>query len=454
MERGSLRVKKSFIVGLIAVFLNLLILVFVNSESEIVSKNISYFVFIYLFIYVRLLFRGDRAFLFSSYFSIFYFVFLFVSAVSAEAGAYMLEAGRNGSLNGAALVVATFFIICLETGRVSYSWAARYAEKMAYPKFSSSLEMLVSFLVLLLTLVFCGYVLFRYSGSMLLGVERADYLSTVVPSWVVAVKSLSLQSFLICVTAYLMLKKGVAKKIFGAGLLGILVCLIVVFGEKFSALNLCVMFMLIALAGVAPDLKFSRKIITLCILAFVVALSLVAYSYISLGRDPGFIFTRVVLQAQVIWSVMDAPLDIIFWGSGADCFFGCEGFATGAQYLDYLVLPEKLYEFYQRSGTSLSGYFPAVLIHQYGVVMAMVVAVIGSFLLAGAQAFLVIAIRKGALLFSFVLFKIYYMILAFLYFGQIGVFNSVVVVCVTAGVAMILMAKIKRGELSNLGAGK
>ncbi|WP_315337173.1 hypothetical protein [Pseudomonas grimontii] len=447
-------IKKTLAVAVVFICFNLLLLVFLKFESGLVSKYISCLVFISFFIYLWLLFRGARAFLLSSYFSIFYFVFLFISAASAEEGAYMLEAGKYGSLNGATLVVATFFIVCLETGKFSYSWVESFAGKISYPRFSNFTEKLVAGLILFLTLVLCGYVLFRYSGSFLLGVERADYLSRVVPPWVAIVKSLSLQSFLICVTAYFMSKQPLTKRIFGLGLLGILACLIIIFGEKFSALNLCVMFSLMALAGRAPNFNFSRGIILFCAFALVSVLSLVAYSYVSLGRDPDFIFTRVVLQSQVIWSVMDAPLNVILWGNGGGCFFGCESFNTGAQYLDYLVLPEALYEFYQRSGTSLSGYFPAVLIHQYGLLVSMIVAVIGSFFLAGVQAFLVIAIRKGALLFSFVLFKIYYMVLAFLYFGQIGVFNEVVVVCIVVGLLMILLANVVRYESTNLGAGK
>lgn len=76
----------------------------------------------------------------------------------------------------------------------------------------------------------------------------------------------------------------------------------------------------------------------------------------------------------------------------------------------------------------------------------MIAAVVGSSILAAVQAFVVMAIRKGALLFSFMLFKIYYMILAFLYFGQVGVFNEVVAVCVVLGIVMIVVSKINRDE--------
>ena len=366
----------------------------------------------------------------------------------------MLEAGKHGSPNGAALAVATFFIICLESGRLSYYRVKTFAEKLVCPKFPRSFEMLVAFFILASTLLLCAYVLYQYSGPMLLGIERVEYLSFVVPSWVAVVKSLSLQSFFICVMAYLMLKHSFAKKIFGLGSVSVLACLIIVFGEKFSALNLCLMFFFMALAGASPDIKFSRKFWVLCALGFVGVLSLVVYSYISIGRDFRFVFTRIVLQAQVIWSVMEAPLNIEFWWRDGGCFFGCEGFSTGAQYLDYLVLPDALYELYQRSGTSLSGYFPAVLIQQYGFFFALIVAVVGSCLLASVQAFLVIAIRQGALLFSFVLFKIYYMILAFLYFGQIGVFNSMVVGCILIGLIMILLAKKWRSGPLTLNVGK
>ena len=441
-----MRVKKTLVLACATIFLNFILLLIIKAEDLFLSRVLYCLGFVTICLYLGCLIRESRAFLYSSYILFFYFGFLLVSAASAEAGAYMLEAGKYGAINGAALVVATFFIVCLETGRITYAWVEKLSKNLDYPKFPKSLEISVVFIILVLALVFCGFVFFRYSGSMLLGVERADYLSMVVPAWVVVVKSLLLQGFFICVTAYLMLGASMAKKLIGFGLLGIILSLIVIFGEKFSALNLCVMFLFIALAGAAPDFKFSRRILFLCASMFVCALSLVVYNYISLGRDASFVFTRIVLQAQVIWTVMEAPLNTIFQGAGSDCFFGCEGFKTGAQYLDYLVLPEVVYEYYQRSGTSLSGYFPAVLIHEYGIFLALIAAVVGSFFLAAVQAFVVMAIRKGSLLFSFMLFKIYYMILAFVYFGQVGVFNEVVAVCVLLGIVMILVSQIKRNE--------
>lgn len=187
-------------------------------------------------------------------------------------------------------------------------------------------------------------------------------------------------------------------------------------------LNFYLMMGLLGLAAAKPEMKINWRVIAFGCGLVVFLLALLVYSYAAIGRDASFILTRIALQGQLLWGIID--IEEVSWVSGGGCFLGCEGFVSGAQHLTYALLPTYLYEFYLRGGNSLSGFYPALSVYSFGIGGAFVITAFFALILGWLQGYLVAQMRSGAILFAFFVFKIYVALMLFFFAGDLGVFNN------------------------------
>lgn len=366
----------------------------------------------------------NRSFMLGSYFIIYYFLFLLMSCFLVESGALMLEINQFGFPNGSLLVVIVFFILALEFGRVGYVFGDR-AGGLAFPRIKGRWEQCFVYVTMFFSVSASLYVVFKYSSPFFMSMERVDFIALYAPSWFGAVKSLVIQSFfLVAVIALSHQMVTNVKRL--AWLVLVLYCLfaVLVFGEKFSLLNSFAMMFFLVVSS--KNFRFSFWGVVAFSFAVCMVVLLVAYKYITAGRGLLFIVDRIALQAQVVWMYMNfdgaqSAYDV------SSCLLGCDEWTSGSDLITFLILPAYLYDFYRATGSILSGFSPAIYLFFLGPAFGVAFFGMISFLLGFMQGYMAVQIRGGGIIFPFLIFKVYFALLLFLYMNDLGVFSNVLV---------------------------
>ncbi len=352
---------------------------------------------------------------FSYSYQIYYFIGVLVSAIFISNGAEMLEINKSGSANGVFWMIAVFFISGLEASRLVYSKTSKTFRCSSVPLLEGRLEFgLMVSIVCFVVFLIC-YVFFKYSGPLILGIERSTFWNYIVPGNLSFIPSLLVQTFFFSIALWWSRVGGVYKNIFS--LLVVVFYLfgtVIVVGQKFSSLIIYFSIFLFFVAAHNANFRISFKVIFFLVLVMVVVVALVVLSYFHIGRDATFILIRVALQSQLNWSVIDVLEVPWLPSSPITCFFGCQ-YETGRDYISERYLPPATYEHYKISGSGLSGFLPALPVLTFGLPLALVLHVLISMLNGAMQALLVHHIRHRNAIYSFLLFKAHFAIVLFWY---------------------------------------
>ncbi|SPJ34389.1 DUF6418 domain-containing protein [Kushneria phyllosphaerae] len=440
----------SVLPGVLLILLSSLLLVLERATGLFGQPAIAAAFFILMvLIYLTNIFIKSREFTISYFYQIFYFIFLLVSAAIVANGAYMIEIAKEGNANGVFWALAIFFITGLEVSRFAYYCSMRNFERLPSPRVHIAVEKGILLAIVFLAIAISFYVLVRYSSPYLLKIERNDFWTAVVPSSLGFVPSLIFQTFFLALSLYWM-KDGGDKKLASVIVLSYLFITVFVLGQKMSFAITYTMILGFFIAAHKPDFKISWRVMLVSGLAGLSVLGLLIYSYVIIGRDADFILIRVALQSQLNWSVLDGPEFPWFSTVLASCYLGCQGFDSGADFMSYYYLPEAVYNHYTNTGTGLSGFFPALSIFSLGFPLALVAYMLTSFVMGILQAYLVNHIRRKNIIFSFLVFKIYFAVILFVYAGIQVIFNKpfwlAVLLCMAMLVLLKLFSKQDRGN--------
>lgn len=370
-------------------------------------------------IYTFRLFKEHPNFVATSFFIIFFYFGITISSYFIETGAFMIEIEERGSRENLIPLLSLFYLIGTEASLLGFKWINKINPTVAnYPK---KIEKFISIIFITTGIILSLFIFTLYSSPIILGVERHTYWTKIVPEHWSIVKIIVIQGF------FFVLALGHLKQIkkfnFKALMLSWVFITFFILGEKFTAF---IYYIAVLVFFWNPD-KANLKIITLAntrktiVLSILLIASLLA-AYKAIGQNYNFIFTRIALQGQLLWSVMsDANLlDFKF----SKCFIGCAQFKDGADLLSYTFLPRARYEAYSEAGVNLSGFFPALQIYYFGLAAALLTHFIFSIFIGCTQCYLTIAIKNSSYIIGFAVLKIYTALLFFWYAAKYEAITS------------------------------
>lgn len=356
--------------------------------------------------YLRVFLHDHRAVVLTSFYQIYSSLGMLVSAAIISGGAYMIEVSHYGTSNGFFWVVIIYFVAGMEMTRIGYNLGGRIHLGMGAPRLSPSVAHLLLLLIVGATLIVAAYVFILTGGPLLSGVDRVTFWRTMAPAGTSLVPSLVTQSFFFAAFYFLWQRKS------GGGMLlptAVVICYILtalfVLGQKFSVFIIFLNTWLLLLPGILPDFRFKFKHLVMMAFVAVAVLLYVAATYILDGKDASFVITRAALQAQLLWSVFDEPGALSLLPQHPGCYFGCDLFASGQDYITYRYLPIVRYNHYAEVGTVLSGFMPALSILTLGMVTSISLHLTISFILGFAQRKMVASFANRNLIYGFLLFK-------------------------------------------------
>jgi len=419
------------------VFSACIIMFFVERMHLIAFSPISIIAIVIALIrYFYLCVQSKREVLFSSFYQIYAMLALLLSAIAISSGAYMLEVGAFGSANGSVWVILAYFIAGIEaTFRGFQSKISLGIAGKIIPQPWPVARRLILVIVCAVGLI-GFYILFTAGSPILIGVDRVTFWRSIAPEHFSFIPSLITQTyFFICyytLVAHKM-RDHPAASVFVIFLY--IFITVVILGQKFSAFILLASAWLMVLPGVFPNFKIRALYVLPVVVISILLLLLVVWSYSLSGRDASFIFYRVALQAQLIWSVLSDPYNFkLFPSSDWRCYFGCGFMDSGQDYISLQYLPFDLYKYYYSGGTTLSGFMPALSILTFGIIISFLIHLLVCFMLGVMQREICLTVRKGNFIASFLLYKVQlgFMLMWF------SALNSTFIGIILAAIALII----------------
>ncbi|MGX9728049.1 MAG: hypothetical protein ACTFAK_12255 [Candidatus Electronema sp. VV] len=372
---------------------------------------------LFLFLFLFRFLYAYKAVALTSFYQIYYFIGMLLSAAIITSGTYMIEIDQQGDYNGIYWVLIIFFCAGIEMNRLGF--------KIGLNKVTQSVRIFswlffkkIVLFFIIITIVLSIYILFSYKGPILLGIDRVTFWRTVVPNYLNFTVTLVIQSGFF-VALYYMWEKRINRNglIRSAVLITYIFIIIVVLGQKFSAFIILLNAWLALAVGIYPALKIKIKYVFLSLGIFLLISSIVIITYLNTGNEVSFIITRIALQAQLLWSVFNDSNSMNLLSGDWYCYFGCDNFKNGQDYISYHYLPIAMYNFYSEKGVVLSGFMPALSIMTFGVIGSFALHLVISFFLGILQGSFVSAIKNANFLYGFLLFKFYFGIVIMWYVG-------------------------------------
>jgi hypothetical protein len=386
-----------------------IILFFVERENRNAWLILTFHVgeLLLLGFYLRLHYLASRTFVLSSFFQIYALSGLLLSAILISNGAYMFEIREAGDANGIVWVLLLFFVVGLECSAIAYRHTMNRLRSLRVARLSNSLTTIVVVAASGTALLTALFVLIRYSGPIVLGVDRVTFWRAVVPDTLSFVPTLVVQTFYFAAFYYQWSRKrGRGTRFAIALVLLYLLLTVLVLGQKLSAFMIYMSVWSIILAGTFPQFRIRLgHYIWILGLSLLLLLGLVI-SYSAADKEAVFIVERVALQAQLLWSTFHGTSLPLLPTEDWSCYFGCGRFGDGKDYISYQYLPFAIYEGYSSSGAELSGWMPALPIFTFGLVIAVAMHAAIAAALGYLQAKVVYHLQNSNLILSFLLFKI------------------------------------------------
>ena len=352
-------------------------------------------------LFLRSLHRTDRRFLPSAFYTVFYVAGMLVSATVINSGAYMFEVGEFGTANGTLWIALLLGTLAIHFQFIGF---ARAIESAGLIRDRLSDSKSLSFLFVWLTLLVSAAIIVMYGTPGAAGVNRILYWGNIAPAFLSPVRiAITLSIF---VAAFWAFKRRSILAVIMVAL--IYVYLAVVFlGEKFSIFVQFAFFVGIVVGALASARQIVR-FYKLAIVSGVIMFAGVALHYELQGLGLNFVFDRLAVQAQVLWSVMNEGGDTLIHGFLGDCAPNCEKVLDPRDLVAERYIPSVLYEQRKELGTTLSGYNPAVLILYFGLFFAVLAQAAIGLILGILQAKVVRATASGTMFYGFLLAVGYY----------------------------------------------
>lgn len=381
--------------------------------------------------YLAVFVRKKPDYIFSSFYQIYSFGILLAASILIANGAWMLEIQKEGTTNGAYWVSLFWLVLVLESGYVGYKFGVSQVVFKRDLVIKRNIVKLWIFLLILIVVIVGCFIFYKYSGPFFLPTDRVNYWRSYVPFYFQKYPSLLGQSFFFVAFYYFYSKNdSLEKKVFVFFIFSYLSLTVLVSGEKFSTFILYLSMWFILKRGFSKSGSISLADFKIIFWSFLLLSSLVGSIYFVSEKGFLFIFDRIALQGQLLWSVLNEDVSRLIIGESWNCFLGCEGFKSGADWISERYLPKETYNLYSSIGTVLSGFYPALLVLNFGFPVSIVFSIFFSILLGFLQSKVILACRGRDIISAFLYFKILLGLLVFWYASKIFVLNAVVIVAI------------------------
>lgn len=378
------------------------------AEREFASSNwvaVQGFGMIALLLYLRSLYRDRRGALFTSFYQVFYWLGLLASAIAISAGTFMIEVQRVGTANGTFWLALMFFVAGMEMTVFGYQSAARSVHNFQVVSAPRYLEKFIIFSAIGLGLGLSAYIVIRYQGPILAGANRVEFWSRFSHPLALT-RSIVTQAFFFAAYYYLWrARKHRRRAIATISVAGFVLSGYLALGEKFSLYIIYLNTWLFLIAGLLPDFSLRKRTMLAAAAIALMLFVVVSITYLGEGREIGFILRRLALQSQLLWSVLEDPVAMSLTPQDAACFFSCDGFSNGREFISERYLPKLVYEHYKSVANTLSGFTPALPFITFGLVVTVLLYLFASFLLGRLQRQAVNAFARENMVYGFLLFK-------------------------------------------------
>jgi len=380
----------------------------INEKTSPILALVSLFITA-LYFYKELKYSPEHTLSYS--FQIYYFISLLLSLLVISSGAFMIEVQKTGSANGSFWLISIFFLSGHIASKHAHYKYKRLAAKSRSPRINKKIERWIAATITITAISISAFIFLRYSSPFLLGIERADFWSKIVPKGYSFTTSLVAQTFFLAVALYYSNQNVTRWKIISLVIIALyLIITFFVLGHKFGVFIIYATTACLFIAAHKNKIKISAKTVLISISAMMSIYAMISISYASIGRDAGFIIIRLALQGQLPWSILETS-EIPYTPSEKWlCFLGCGSFDSGRAAISFEYLPSSVFYHYTESGTGLSGFLPALPIYSFGIIIAFILHVLLSYLGGIIQAHLIQSIKKKSIIHSFISYKIYFSI--------------------------------------------
>jgi hypothetical protein len=367
--------------------------------------------------YLLVVVRGSPKCLMSSLYQVYYFVSVMVGTTSVALGARMTEIKQAGFANGAFWMLLICVIVTLEAIRFGY----QFAQKLNGPtekKPAGSLQIFVALALLGGVTAVSLAILYVYGSPLTSGVNRILFWSVIAPPFLSPIRILIFLTFFLACCLALTSKQ---RSLVLAGRVFFLIYValgVVLLGEKASLFIIYLSAFLFVLAAASEKIAISKIGFVIGSVAVAVIIY-AAYTYETSGLGAEFVFARFALQAQIPWSVLLEPQEVIFDGLGI--LDRALDFTLLREEISGRYLPASVLAAHSQSGTSLTGFMPSWQILFFGASGAIFLLIGMSMFLGYVQFHIVEHIRQGKLIMAFVLFSAHFQMLSIWYVGNFNV---------------------------------
>lgn len=373
------------------------------SQPAVLEYTIIPVTLIAFFVYC---YRKSTDFLYTSGMVFYYYIGMCISLLMVSNGVSMIEIDQIGTANGSAFMMLATCIYSITVSKISFEWAMNSRRVAKASRLSSKLINTLLKFIIAGVLCLGVIILIMYAGPVILNQNRVAFWESMSSTGLGFYPTLVIQTFYFAAYYYLFNRFHKNKpKLALIFLCGYIFITIMVLGEKFSAFIIYGSVFFALLPSFSNQLKLGKKYFVLCIVFFALLIATIVLSYITQGYDSEFIFARIALQGQLMWSIFNNSFPD-FTSEQLQCLNGCNGFISGVDYMSFNFLPLTTYNHYLATSTSLSGFSPAIQFWLLGIGLTLVLQTFVSMVMGFLQAKMVIYNNEKNFVIGFFIFKL------------------------------------------------
>lgn len=407
-----------------------------NFDTEIILP----FILLCLFIFYLLSFyKKDYRFILSSFYQMYYYFGMIISSIVITSGSYMYEIQQQGWANGLPWIVVLFSVLCIESSYIGYR-LVRFDFSVSH---SNIIQKIFVITLISVTMLLSIYILLRYGSPLLHGVNRVKYWGLIAPSYLSPVRLLLVFSFYIGVMYFYFCRmKG--KSVINMRLILLFHILMVpiLLGEKVS-IFIMLIFASLMVSSVYIDKNQADKLLRSVVFIVLSLIVMAALIYQEMGLGYDFVLKRIALQGQVLWSVLNEHKSNLIYGLLSESNFPMTIILDGRDFIERRYLPFNTYMLNQETGTSLSGFSPAIQILMFGFPLTVLICFLFFIILGVVQKIALLSIARFDFIRSFLLFLIYFLLISIWFIWNL---NLLVPLCVFIMITLFSFSIYKRTE--------
>lgn len=376
-----------------------------NADTEIILPLLLLLFFLF---YVFSFYKKDYRFILSSFYQMYYYLGMIISSVIITSGSYMYEIQQQGWANGLPWVAVSFSVLCIESSYIGYR-CIKFKISVSH---ENIIQKLFVFFLISVATILSLYILMRYGSPLFHGVNRVKYWGLIAPSYLSPIRLLLVFSFYVGVL-YFFYCKIKAKSLISIRLILLFHVLMVpiLLGEKVSVFIMFI-FSSLMVSSVWIHKDQANKLIKIVVLIvfMLVVIAAIVYQQMGLGHD--FVFKRIALQGQVLWSVLNENNSNLIYGLLSESRYNITNLFNGRDFVAERYLPFNTYRLNQETGTSLSGFSPAIQILMFGVPLTVFICFCFFVVLGFVQKITLLSIAHFDFIRAFLLFIIYFFMIS------------------------------------------